>query len=943
MNDSLDQLVNQVVALLKADSTNKEHFFSKEENPQWIKYLEPHGYFKPDTIKPKNQDGSSIYYPVWPQGIYLEKVGQQIGNSLISDPEVIDCYLKIIRELLTVRENVWAIRAIFRSLFSLSIKHLTKLDIKNAFDMIEVFVDSNSFIEFDIHECYFKLLNNVNNTSHDRSIFKEYLQQLLKSHDEDGIGFRERKLLFFHEHRFKEFEKKYLKFETYYPNKVFLMEDAINIIFSHLLKLLEKDDVDKSSRAWRPAIEDHYQNQYHNSAPSILTSLLFKICNFLIKKEIQPKILDDIKESKKITLTRLYIALVTENPTFLDINNCAKRILKIGLRSSYRHEVFHFLNKHFDNLPSSSQESILNNIDSLYDKYSDENDERRPLLTAWTKLRWLQSIKNSKNQNAIKLYEENLSITGSESDHPDFDSFIGRTFVGPTSPWSIEDFKNASADQIFEKLKNYTDTDRAFGEPSVEGMARVFEEYVHQAPQKCSFLLNQMLDLPHIYLSSLYDGYTKAWTDGGFVPVSQLLNLANHAISNINFKKSLTEDNSKSRWAMTSIFRFISAGVRDDERAFDQKFNKNCHDFLKLSLTLIKPSDSYKSSSDAQTRAINEPRGVLFQASILLALREARLVFNQNDKSSKETPSFKRAWSNLYEIIKEPLHSSSKDEVSLHAHLGSMYRQILFLNRDWLYDNLDLVCPPNEIELRSAFIQGFCYVDAYVKDMYFWLYNKGYLLEFLRETTEAENQGSRVNTLQDRIISLGLISFLLEHEDLEQGLIKDILECEDGDEWREIVNSLPRVIGDEAEQKIKDNASIIINFMIDKFESVKNKKDFKKHFSGFGWLLKIFDNPSLPIIEKIMLIGSYYSEHWDHFETVDFLDRFKDSHTRDIGRMFLSLTKNSKTLLTYPDERIKRICIALKNNGETETLTSIKREYSDKLPSSPLTHEICNI
>lgn len=947
MTQSKEQLVQQVVNLLNADTTNADHFFSKEDNSKWLESLEPYGFFKADKIKPVVRDGNSFYYPSWPQGVFLEKIAEQIRNGRVSDKATIELYLKVIRSLVGDNENVWAMRSIFRCHFLLPLKVIEVNDISNSFKMIEKVAKTNSFIEFDVHESYFKVLGSVENNTHDRSLYKEFVRNLLMSRDEEDIGLRERKLIYFQDHRFKHFEGKFLNFEEQYAGKEFALEDAAEVISQRLDNLLDIKDVDKTSTSWRPAIEDHYQNLYHYSAPSILIAIIYKIINFLIKRSKLLSIVGPWKTSDKSALSRLYIALVTENPSLLDINECARRILSLGLSYHFRHEVFHFFEKHFDNLDSDIQESILDKVDSLVDKYSDDNDERKPVFTAWKKMRWLQAIKNSKNKRAKELYEANLKITGSEADHPDFDSYIGRTFVGPTSPWGLDNFDQATPDEIIQKLISYVDDERKFGEPSIEGLSRTFESYVAQDPMKCSFLIDKMLQLPRIYLSSIFDGYVKAWADGKFVPIKELLDLGNSALTNKLFINDLSDKNSMARWAVSSIFRFISAGVRDDEKAFDPKFNLKCHEILKLAVVSVKANEEYQGSSDAQTRAINEPRGVLFESAILLALREARLAYDESDEKSKDSVEFKQAWLNLYQIIKEPLESQSCDEVSLHAHLGSLYRQLLFLDKMWLYKNLDLVCPSGEgkFQLRSAFIQGYCYVNVYVKEMYTQLYTRGYLLEFLRQSDEDDkNNGSRINTLQERIVSLSTIAFLLGDESLERGLFKDILDYEDAEEWGKIIRSLPRLVGKDPVKDVFDNAVLLIHYMINKFDSSKEKELFKKHFDGFSWLLEIFKDPSNVIVKKIIEISAYYtSDHWDHFEIVEYLYNYKDSHTEEVGSLFYELAKSGKGYPSYPDDKIIAICKSLKNSGKTESLTNIRRVYSDKSPNSDLTKKICEI
>lgn len=940
MTTQKDQVVRQVVDLMKKDESNVDYFFSKEKNYKWFESLAPYGFFALEAIKPPICNGESVQYPHWSQGVYLEEIANQIHAKAITDPVFVESYLEILRPLFLAKENIWAMRSIFRCLCTIPIQFLKIEDVQNSFAMVEKLIGNNYYIEFDIHDGYFKFLNSVTNNDQDRAVFKEYVKFLLKSRMEEEIGIRERKLLYFRGDRFKHFEQKFLNFEEVFSTKPYVLEDSIDIISEMLLSLLKLKGVDKSSKMWRPAIEDHYQNQFRDSAPSVLTSILFKTSLFLIRKGILPQNIREWIASNKITFERIYIALASEAPELIDRDECAQKIISLGLNYTYRHEMYHFLEKNFDFLKKENQEKILDQIASLVDNYSDETDERKPLFTAWERMRWLQAIKNSSNQRAKELYDVTLEVTKEEHDHPDFDSYMSRTWVGPTSPFSIDDFDKATPQEIIEMLRSYQNKKRGFAEPSIEGLTRTFEEYVIKEPLKCSLLIGDILSLSKIYLASLFDGYKKCWIDKKFTPVDELLKLAKVAFSNDVFIHELTDSNSRADWASSSIFRFISAGVRDDDHAFDSKFNPICYEILKNAAELVKANKNYGDSSDAHSRAINEPRGVLFETAIIFALREARLAYDEPINKVKDDLQFKQAWSNLFSIIQKPLMAQEKTEVSLFSHLGYYYRHLLFLDKDWLYQNIDLVCPleSKKRELWSSFMQGFAHVDVYVKEMYLQLYIKGHLLNFLRDSNhDGKQSSSRLDTLQERVIALAIIAFLLKDESLDKGLLKEIIVFEDAEEWNRIIRSLKRVLGDDPEEDIFVRAKELISFLVAKFESETDKDKWKKHLEGIGWLLEVFADPSDILVEKIIKIAVCFTKDYgDHYEIVEYLEPFKDSHPTIVGKLFYELIKDGKGIPLYPEDKIISICSSLKNNNQKPMLANICRVYSDKFPTGKL-------
>lgn len=801
MTNNKGHIVNQMATLLKDNPRDEASFFEQEKNHKWLEALIPHGFFKPETIKPLVIEGDSHYYPAWPQGVYIEAIAKQIHENKITDENFIKVYISVLRDLFVTKDNLWAIRAIFRSVFLIPAKYICMDDVTNAFKLIEQISNSNSFIEFDVHDSYFSILKSIEDNEHDRSIFSEYIKYLLSSKSEESFGIRERKLIFFRDHRFKQFSDRFLK-NAKNSNKN-ILEDIISVITSLLSEHLKSDEVDKTTTLWRPAVEPHLQNQYKDSAPSIFTAILYEASKMLISIGHLPAQLQSWKTSDKNTFARIYIALTTTYPDILDRDECAKRIIELGLRHQLRYEAYHFLEKNFDLLSSANQTSILDAIRTLADNSTDENDPKKPLFTAWKKMRWLQAIKNSKNDDAKKLYEEVYKITNGESEHPDFDSYMSSVKWGFDSPLSIEDLDQLKPSEIIQKINELKDKKDRFAEPFAEGLSRTFEAYVVKEPVKSSALISDILSLPATYISALFDGYTKCWVEKKFVPVDELLDLAKSALKNESFCKELVDKNSRARWSATSMFRFISAGVRDDEKAFDPLLNEKCYEILKSAAHLVKPDTDYKGSSDALTRAINEPRGVLFESAILLALRQARLCYDNSNNTITNEHEFKKAWENLFEIIAIPLASQDENEVSLHAHFGALYRQLLFLDKDWLYKNIDLVCPSDTLkpDLWSSFIQGFCYVNVYNKEMYTILNNKGYLLKFLR-AEDKEQPGTRINTLQEHIINLAIIAVLLKDESLDKGLLSKILGANAQEEWNKVIRSLPHLVGKNQRMKL---------------------------------------------------------------------------------------------------------------------------------------------
>ena len=149
---------------------------------------------------------------------------------------------------------------------------------------------------------------------------------------------------------------------------------------------------------------------------------------------------------------QIYIALVRENPDILDINECASKIISFGLNQQLKREACEFLIKHFDQITSEIQDSILNEIETLTypDMKSDAPDAE--IFLATRKQEWLYAVKGSKNKRAQQLYENKFKITQSRINYLGYVGDVGSVnrFNVVESPWQLEDFDKASTDEIIQ-------------------------------------------------------------------------------------------------------------------------------------------------------------------------------------------------------------------------------------------------------------------------------------------------------------------------------------------------------------------------------------------------------------------------------------------------------------------------------------------------------------
>jgi hypothetical protein len=933
---SKDKVIKDLVETIKHDERVAAYFFNKAKNSTLFPPLVQEGFFSPLTIvRPvKTEQGHTASF--WPQISYLEHVSKLILSDEIKEPYFIETFLSVLRAVVDVQDDFLLGRSLFSCITKVPVKYLKVTDVALMFSWVNPRRVDDTLIEFTVHEGLANLIKFLGSDTHSKNIFELFIKELFTTSEQKTRIGGDSNLKFFTNYGLKHFQDKYFRVEQIYRDQPLVLDIFLKVTNDLLENLLKNNDLDSTSEYWRPAVEDHPQNEYHDSAQSVLVGLLFDVAHFLTSVGKVPVQVGEWRNSAYITFCRLYVALGDVSPHLIPREEVAEKILNIGLDSHSRHEVFHFLKNHFQFLAAKTQNALLENINKIEADYANTAEEKK-VFSAWAKMRWIQAIKDVPDVRVSKIRSEIVAVIGDkEIDHPDFSSYMSSGWVGPNSPWDIDAFSRSSIDEIFNILLTFKSTDEFRG-PSIDGLSRIFEDYVVADPIKASALVGRADKLNYLHLSSLFDGYTKVWGEKKPVPSDKLLDLALRLSKDGAFVKDLSIEKSKARWVVSSIARFIVSGTKSDEHSFPANLNALANEILTNLIYKTQADSDYIGSSDGYTRAINEPRGKVFEALIILTLRRARL----SEKGKKE---FLDAWSDLSSVIEPVVKVKNEQEASLFALIGAYYRQFLFLNEKWFFDNFDNIVPDPDKNNRLwvSFMEGFGYVTTYVESVYLKIQERGYFLKFLRFESSDDKKGNRFDRLQNRGIELALISYLLGHETLESGLLATIISDCRAHEWHPVIGSLYSIVGRERKPEHLDKVRLLVQSLIE-IRKKNSTQAWVEHFQGADRLLELFANPEDPVVADLLeVVANDRSGHWEFSFVIEFLHKFRESHPKIIADLFLNLLKNSSALPLWPEEKIKDILESLISHDKV-IVGEICRIYIDRGFTGEPIKTVCNM
>lgn len=928
--------IQETIALIKDDENNRAYFFSKAKDKKWFEPLKAAGFFDMTTIPRPVKTEKGFVLSFWPQQGYLERLAVQIQSKTITDAHFIESFAGALRNITSTAGNFILGRVLFLIVMKIPLPNLKSEDIERAFSWLLDGDTRDSLLETTVQEGLDLILSQAKDAPHERSLFKEFTRHFFTISKKEKHRGRDPKLVFFSDWSYKQFRDKHFNVEKLVADRPFILFDVIDVAEKALTDILSNSDLDKSTNWWRPAIEEHYQNNFHDSAQAIILGAIGMCVGALAKKGHTIPQAERWRTSEFKTFNRMYLFLAAKTTDENERARAAQKVLDLDFAYECLHEIYHFLASQFDSLSTESQGKILDSIEKMASTFSEE-EELKKRQTAWMRLRWLEAISKSSNPRVQQMRAAALSVTNNGvPEHPDFGSYMGPTFVGPTSPKDLKWLSESSSEVILKELRTFKDTSD-FASPSIDGFARILEAWVAAEPMKASALIKELDTLNPQYVSALLDGYSKCWNEKKYVPLADLIESIKKLITPPAFAENVAETDSRMCWAVTSISRFIEAGTRRDENAFDPDLNEACYLILKRCLEVSLADKRYEKSSDFYSRAINEPRGRVFEALVILTLRRARLA-------KDDTTAFAQAWSDLASLIDPILQRQDEHETSLHAHLGAFCLQFHFLSKDWFTRKFDLIVPPlaEKPTLWRAFMDGFSYVSNYSQEMYLQLKNKGHLLSYMRLDVDSDEKSSRLDRLQERVIELTLVAYVVGDELLDNEILAAILTGKNAEEWRQLIWSVQSVIGEDPKPEHLAKAKELVSKLIEIKDADAPGENFKEHFSGLGRFLELIKDPTDEMVAKIIkIVAEDRDSPWELGDIIDYLHQFKDSHAKVVGDLFKLLLAESNAAPAYPDEKVRELSQSLLQHGEKNTMIDVCRIYSERSPTCEPIRDIC--
>jgi len=961
------QILNTLPNLLKLEAL-RSYFFSKLDSKCWFEPLLKKGYFAPQNApgpQPTDEEGY-VRIPVWNVLPYLEKVSQQVNKP--GNEKYIEELLNIIRDLTLYHiknkkclDNYHTWTYFVKILCNLPNE---KIPI-DVIELIPIWLDSKFDTSLQGSEILTKFLPKFLTDSPDdikkaeiivfyatdvklipkhtekfkKEVREEHKELFEKPEDELTEEEKLKKKMFDLE------GKKYVtKIDTHWLIEAFVNkkvsqeigrrcseEFIYKLAKNRLQKVLEyeypecKADL---SYIWMPSLSDY--PSFINKAEEILTIILRDIVLARTHKdeEVGRKILGEFIDGKFKCPIFKRIALVVINKEWEKYNDLFWQAIDeyrddLFDDAHYEVEIYNILEKHIKEFNEDNKKKIKEIIDPGPQRYlPEENTER--YINLW-KQKWYSALKADKE--FAELYKKYRKETGVK-EHVSAKEPAFCTSVGPgKSPLSIEQIHSMSNEELADFLSTFKTRDLWEG-PTVGGLADALKEAVKTNPSKFVDNLSPFKHTAYLYIWRLLWGVVEAWNDKKFFDWGKLFAFLKEYISREEFwndKLPVKGDTWKPNhtWVINVVSNLLQEGTRDDAWAFDQKYNEDAVELIKIILT-DKHIEDIKAEDDKKKEYTsldihNTTLGNVLISLIYLSLRIARV-------REKERRKQKQRWHpDLKSIFNKILR---KKIIDGYTTLGQYLPNIMYLDRKWTIEKIRKIERLRSRKLRRAFMTG--YLNA------MRLYDKIYLLEPMQSHYRWALSTTWDEHLRAKLVSHIAIGYLRGYDDLFNLLLK---------KWKPSqILDLINFFWQKSEDLLKNRDELItriLYFWCKVYEKYRKKRqlsdDDKKILSNVVKLTFYLENIDKRKFEWLMLSAPYvhvdYNERW----FIEYLDNLKDKGEDKVTTI--------KYILNIIHEMLKNYVFPFAQDYMKSIIKYAYQLAQDKEDSGikDLANQICNI
>ena len=461
---------------------------------------------------------------------------------------------------------------------------------------------------------------------------------------------------------------------------------------------------------WRPAIEDHSQNQDFDSKAKLVVALRDAVVAAVESDKLSlESAVEELRGRDWPLFWRLALhGLERFGDRSPELVKAALTDEELFRDTDVHHEFYRLAARRFGDMPTESKDRYLELVERVpVEVTADDEPEVADRRRLWWRWNRLGAVAEALPDPWRERYASLVGELGQEK-HPDFLTYHS-SWTGPNSPLSADDVVKLGADALIGYLAEWRpDGDEM--RPSPEGLARTITEAVKSDPAAYASSAPRYLALEPAYARGLLFGFREALRAGStfdWAPVLELsAAIARQPIGGDEAAIDRGRDPGWA-WARTEIAHLIEAGLDPGPGEIPVQERERVWAIIQTLAEDADPTPETEArfgspNMDPMTHSINTTRGVALHAAIGFGwwLRRGAgepVGWRLSDSAPEVT-----------ELLDRHLDLDHDPSVSVRSVYGWWLPWIIAMDEPWAIERLDRLLgdlsTPHELAAWEAYV-----------------------------------------------------------------------------------------------------------------------------------------------------------------------------------------------------------------------------------------------
>ena len=563
-------------------------------------------------------------------------------------------------------------------------------------------------------------------------------------------------------------------------------------------------------------------------------------------------------------------------------------------------QLYQLIETHCLNFNEGEIDQILYWIES--DQYYKVVEEK---VEAVYKREWLTALMKTRNEKVIAAYQKYEQINPVKIESPGLSRSIkiGYEEVNVITVAKLSEMSNT---EIAQYLNDFQEE-----EYWAHRLVETLQECVKTNPQRFTDALQPFQDVRNRYQHSILSGLLNAWRDKQELDWGALLEFIHPILSAEQFWTEHPEERFNYRdWIISTTADLIAEGTRDDKHAFDVHLLPLAEKILMVLVNKVEPGVLIL--EDLSFQVLDSVRGKVFSAMVTYALRYAQI--NKTEQRTRWPQAIR-------EDFTKRLDRSVEPSLEFSFTLGHYLPNLLYLDKEWVVDNIDRIFPRQDESHWEAAFSGYLFLPQTPEDLYFLLKKRG-------DYQKALNTDFADQTVLERLIQHVCWDWIEDRETLndENSLIYQLINSGNPKLLSGMVDFVPRRqydASDKVNSKVKPAWRTLIAILSPK----SSEAEYQEILSSLSGWLGLIDRIDAEALKWLKLSAKYVERGFDSASFVEALREHVTQTPKEVGEIYLEML-NNKIYPDYPPTDIQEIVRTLYNQGYKEEADGICNLYA---------------